>query len=1445
MQRHTIELFQKTPGIVQLRFLSPKGNLIGEREHSLQEIIQFAEIVEQKHQISRSDPTGSLPKLGKELYEWLDGPTTRWLAEALNSSGGFTLQIDFERLLQLPWELLHSETGYLCSNPYKPFTPARLVVNAKSGAPEIRNRPLRMLFMACSPEDVKPLLDFETEEGVILDSARQHHIELVVEESGTLGGLEYQVKDDRRGYFDVLHLTGHADVKEDGPFFVMENDQGMRQDVLAGKIAEAFQENWPRLVFLSGCKTGQSHEQDQLPSLCEALVRVGAPAVLGWAQPVYDTTANLAAGELYGHLAAGKSIDEAVALARLHLYGEGLPDWHLLRLYTDGTLPGEIVTAPETPDRAQLSAREAAIEFLDAGAQTEICKREDFVGRRRIIQRCLRTLQSQEGNKEYAEGVLLHGMGGLGKSSLAARLCERLSKHKRVVIVGALDELGLINKISDALNDAMVIKLVNDPKLPLKQRLRNLFCGPLSIQPIIFVLDDFEQNLERSSNEYVVKPEPLEVLELLLTAIRESVAESRVIVTCRYQFPLSPPLRLRSEGLETLRGGELDKKLNQLGSFGPNSQIKEGIRKRAKALGAGNPRLLEWLNKLLMDGATDADSILDAMERETKRFRETVLIRGLLDQLSPECRRTIALASVYELPFDRQAIAVAVGGSLDPQFERAVSLGLVESGIEPAMGEPRYFISRIVLPLIESEVSAEGKIKAASLAAKHLHQTRWQSGAVTGLIEAREILRLAILGREAEITKAVGGWITAILVSSNRYREAKVYCQAALSLIEDHLLLLNLARAQVILGGTGEALKNYEKALSICPDLDVGTKSGIVFNLATLVAQQGNVKRALGLWQQSLAHYEQIGDARGKAATLHQMAGVIAQQGDIERALDLWRQSLALKEQIGDARGEAATLHNMAGVIADQGDVKRALDLWRQSLGLKEQIGDARGKAATLHQMAGVISQQGDVEGALGLWRQSLALYDQIGDVQGKAATLHQMAGVIAQQGNVEGALELWQQSLAVDEQIGDVQGKARTHSNMAGVIAQQGDVECALDLWRQSLALYDQIGDVQGKAATLHNMAGVIAQQGDVECALDLWRQSLALKVEIGDTRGKAATLHQMAGVIAQQGNVERALELWQQSLALEEEIGDVKGKAATLHNIAGMIADQGDVERALDLWRQSLALKEQIGDVQGRAATLHQMAGVIADQGDVKRALDLWQQSLALLEQIGDVQGKAATLHNMAGVIAQQGDVKRALDLWRQSLTLKVEIGDVQGKAATLSMMAWMAGEQKDFEEARRLYFEAGKSLRIVQSWLNLITVLSNLSTLPIDGANEYHAQAVWLTIRVEAPAHDALNLIAKILSTLGVEHEIAPLLAAAALFIAQTRGQNHPEQVMLVQYAMDMLGICAEARKNENQEQFQEWFVKEGLNDPNRFLPRLSSALESMVSEEEWLFDRDLFQ
>ena len=1281
----------------------------------------------------RQPPAPDIVAAGKRLYQWLDDPSRRWLKPRLGCNpDGVLFYVDVEGLRQLPWELLHDDNGFLCVRRRAPFTPVYHNPRTRSMAVvEPANRPLRMLFMACAPESLSAL-NFEHEEALILEateSLRGQQLELVVEESGRRQGLSENFRHYGRGYFDVLHLSGHANLAKDGkPVFVMEDTFGEKDQVTADELAEAMDNAWPRLVFLSGCRTGQDASA-ALPSMCEALVAAGAPAVLGWSQPIGDATATSAAAIIYTELAQGNAIYSAIAKARSQLHEKKPDEWYMLQLYADAAPLEPLVTVPAAEGRERLFWCRAEAAFLDAG-QGSVCPAAEFVGRRRLLQRALRRLRATQGQEaEYAEGLLLSGIGGYGKSSTAARLCQRMSDYQRLVIVGALDEPGLLGKLQDQLSIEAAVAALNQPGLTLKQRLRNLFQQHLK-QPLLLVLDDFEHNCEGYPNDLrldnnhqaVLLPEALNTLAALLEAIRQSGSETRLIVTCRYRFvpPAAAGARLAEFPLPHFNATELHKKLVRLSAWKGDSKVDLSLRERALELAAGNPRLLERLDTVLSNAAGNdrltgrVVGILDALEAKTVEFREEILLRRLLQQQSEQGRQLLARLSVCQLPIDRDAV-IAIGSERNPDeyLDAAAALGLIEVGSDES-NTPRYCVPVLLTPLLSNAIEADERLQTYQRAARHLYQAWWKQPQEAGVWprepQALEVHRLAMQAGEGSIAAEIAVVIAAHWEKQSRSREMQALCQTTLGqpheALHDYRQSLEIAESIGNVQGKAatshamagvlaqqskpeEAMKLWQQSLEIKESIgDVQGKVATLHGMAGVLAQQGEVEGAMKLWQQSLETFESIGNVKGKAATLHQMAGVLAQQGKVEGAMKLWRQSLEIKESIGDVQGKAATLHNMAGVLAQQGEPEEAMKLWQQSLEIAESIGDVKGKAATLHAMAGVLAQQGEVEEAMKLWQQSLETFESIGDVKGKAATLHGMAGVLAQQGEVEEAMKLWQQSLEIEESIGNVKGKAATLHQMAGVLAQQGEVEGAMKLWQQSLKINKSIGDVKGKAATLHQMAGVLAQQGKPEEAMKLWQQSLEIDESIGDVQGKAATLNNMAGVLAQQGKPEEAMKLWQQSLEIDESIGDVQGKAATLHGMAGVLAQQGEVEGAMKLWQQSLEIKESIGDVQGKAVTLHGMAGVLAQQGEVEGAMKLWQQSLEIFESIGDVKGKAATLHGMAGVLAQQGEVEGAMKLWQQSLEIKESIGNVKGKAVTLHEMAGVLAQQGEVERAMKLW-------------------------------------------------------------------------------------------------------------------------------------------------------------
>ena len=62
-------------------------------------------------------------------------------------------------------------------------------------------------------------------------------VEILVEESGTLAGLQERLMAWKPGHIDVIHLAGHADVLKGRPCFFTEDAIGRKKEATAEDIA--------------------------------------------------------------------------------------------------------------------------------------------------------------------------------------------------------------------------------------------------------------------------------------------------------------------------------------------------------------------------------------------------------------------------------------------------------------------------------------------------------------------------------------------------------------------------------------------------------------------------------------------------------------------------------------------------------------------------------------------------------------------------------------------------------------------------------------------------------------------------------------------------------------------------------------------------------------------------------------------------------------------------------------------------------------------------------------------------------------------------------------------------------------------------------------------------------------------------------------------------------
>jgi tetratricopeptide (TPR) repeat protein len=682
-------------------------------------------------------------------------------------------------------------------------------------------------------------------------------------------------------------------------------------------------------------------------------------------------------------------------------------DWHLLRLYAAGSLPGSLVTPLRKPGRKPAPPPTVSTQFLDPAGKIKVPTRESFVGRRQQLQSCLRVV-SQSSD---AVGVLIHGMGGLGKSSLAARLCDRLPNFERVVWVGRIDEASLVSRLAEKLDDSEQRKSLQNYDEELKFRLRRVFQQLHdAAKSFLLVLDDFEGNLEPRNDGYVLQTEAAEVLTALMWAIRENSTSHRIIITCRYDFEFTQLQHFYKQPLDALFGADLRKKCDRLTAFNAKSQVDEALKLQGQKLADGNPRLLEWLDKILQNPTVDHAAILSQLAVNPVELREQVLAQTLLQQMDTTMREMLSRGLVFELPVPREALAAVCEdiSNLEDYISRAVALGLLEVSHDEALRVPR------ILP-VQLAKDGEGLCKEA---AEVLYRLWWEESETFSEGQSLEIHRLALLGKAENIAVQVATTLTDRWIEVTRFREAAKVCRETLENFKDYHLLHNLALSEQEIGLIEQAFEYYQQVLNICPVEDDTQKAETFYEMGRLKADLGKINEAIELFKQSLSLREQIGDAQGKAWTLHEMGRIKADSGKTNEAMELFEQSFALREQIGDTQGKAWTLLGLGALKTKMGQFNKAIDIFEQTLILYEQIGSIKGKAWTLLELGKLKNKTGEINEAVGMFQQSLTLHEQIDNIQGKAYSLWCLGDLAEQQSDYNQALDFLQLALEIFQRM-------------------------------------------------------------------------------------------------------------------------------------------------------------------------------------------------------------------------------------------------------------------------------------------------------------------------------------------------------------------------------------------------------------------------------------------
>ncbi len=693
------------------------------------------------------------------------------------------------------------------------------------------------------------------------------------------------------------------------------------------------------------------------------------------------------------------------------------PSQRPINVSVGGDVTGTVFVAGRDVIVKELIVQQARLRALRA---MPVSPPEMLVGRGALFARVRAAL-------EGGGAVLLFGLGGMGKTALAASLaCAALLDRQRypggVLWLTALDRSleDLCDEVLRRLGEPELVKQPADAKPALVR-------DRLGALQLMVTLDDVDA-ASKSAFEWQKQAQP---------------PGAPLLVTSRAEL----------DGFDGEEVAELERanslRLLRHAAGRTGDMLSPPAADAICAALGDHPLALEVAGAHLKRRPVDPDELLDDLGAAHERIKALTIGAGSskdtsvylsLDlswqPLSAEQRRVLArlcaffaettvdallmrAAGLERLPYKETAGALYNVSLLHERAGRWSVHALVRAFVRAALGEEEW--------LVAQRADTAGCVFFA-----HDHV-----GGEPDDIDALDAERVNLLG--AAQWAAEHGYPDMVnqlawdLVGS-QFLDMRGYAREAVTLLDaavaaaralddrqsEAVYLMHHGLALSDLGQYAAALKSYEHSLVIRRETgDRDGESRVLANLGTLHLTQGRIDESAACYDQAIRIAFETGDTRNAAIYLGNIAAIYRYRKEYERADEAFHLALKTARDLDAPRFEANVLGSLGSLYAERGNAPQAVEHYQQALNIVRSIGDWTGEAALLDNLGAVYTSQSAYDKARQVYNKALDVNRQSGNRLGEGMTLLNMAILDADEARTQQAVARAEQARNIFADLG------------------------------------------------------------------------------------------------------------------------------------------------------------------------------------------------------------------------------------------------------------------------------------------------------------------------------------------------------------------------------------------------------------------------------------------
>jgi len=1276
---------------------SPWENMIGQQSllQGLQWYLEkYLELPIDNFKMRAEETLAMLSKWGRDCFDALfdsGGNAQNWYRDARHKDlSNLKLEIvsDDAAVLSWPWEVLESQHDGLLAQQCRIERRLDNIGDVRSSPKAFVKDRLNILYIIARPygdNDVgvqtlaRPLVDFVKDCGwpVYVDILRPP----------TFDKLR-AVLEEKPHFYHIVHFDGHGGFDEHpssgsaytdsrniqdkyarltGQLIFEKGDIGQEADEIpASMLGELLRKHNIPVMVLNACQSAM-HAADPFASVAVSLLHAGIRNVVAMSYSLWVSGAEVFVPAFYKQLFTTSDISGAIQAGRREMfrnhmrdtyYGKTLfHDWMVPVLYQQST---EDILPKLESGAARVSALPDESQYIgDYG----------FIGRDRAIRQLERAIRGKPA------GILIHGMAGEGKTTLAKGFLHWLEATNGLghgAFWFSFEDIHsaeyIINKLTSAFFGTDAMALRTDQNLTVVTQV-------LRENHFLIVWDGMESAFGIPGTEVsaLLPEEDRAVLKKFLHDLRGG--KTKVIITSRSTEPWLAPQECFRLPLSGLQGEELWRYCNAVVSdLGLTVNREDASYNRLMQMLAGNPLVVRAILLRLAEPGRTASQLAADLENgfkaadgveEAKRIQAALSVfeRGLDSDFAPVLR----LLGMHEHFADVDLLSDMIEATgMDAPIDRCFD-ALERSGLCNQIGDSIYQLHpalRTYLTRIHPEKVSEQKAfidvmgnLADAYAPKELHEQHY----VFALFSAN-FLRALRLAEELDMQKRVLALTQALAVYSKNTH--------------------NLFDADRMFSQLAKAASNYNEA---------HCEAAAYHQLGIVAQERRDLNAAEGWYKKSMDISLKQGDEHGAASTYHQLGIVAQERRDLNAAEGWYKKSMDISLKQGNEHSAASTYHQLGIVAQERSDLNAAEGWYKKSLDISLKQGNEHSAASTYHQLGIVEEERRDLDAAENWYVKSLEISLKQGNEHSAASTYHQL-GIVAQERSDLNAAEGWyMKSLDISLKQGNEHSAASTYHQLGIVEEERRDLDAAENWYMKSLEISLKQDDELGAARTYHQLGIVAEERRDLDAAENWYMKSLDIKLKQGDEHSAARTYHQL-GIVAEKRRDLNAAEGWyMKSLEISLKQGDEHSAARTYHQLGIVAEERRDLNTAEGWYMKSLEISLKQGDEHGAASTYHQLGIVTQERRDLNAAEGWYMKSLEISLKQGNERGAAGTYHQLGNVAQERRDLNAAEGWYMNSLEISLKQGNERGVSLTYHQLGMVAQERRDFVAAEGWFMKS----------------------------------------------------------------------------------------------------------------------------------------------------------